>query len=167
VIGADGEAIIEVDGVEYFKPTGSTTWQSVPLLKLTGGQGLAQRLVTYSPSGILIQLGAGPQSLLAMLKSADHVTVIGPASGPGWTGTRYGFTFDENEGQATIHSSGTVSVDSQGRVRQLDETFAFQLQTREKHASITTRTAMTFGSFGTRVDVTAPRASHHVNVMAP
>jgi hypothetical protein len=35
---------------------------------------------------------ATPQQMLAEIKKAATVTVAGPASGPGWTGTRYAFS---------------------------------------------------------------------------
>ena len=38
------------------------------------------------------QQAADPGALLDLLRSAGTVTDEGPASGPGWTGTRYGFT---------------------------------------------------------------------------
>ena len=35
---------------------------------------------------------ATPQQMLAEIKKAAKVTVAGPVSGPGWTGTRYAFS---------------------------------------------------------------------------
>jgi hypothetical protein len=41
---------------------------------------------------------ATPQQMLAEIKKADKVTVAGPASGPGWTGTRYAFSASPGRG---------------------------------------------------------------------
>jgi hypothetical protein len=59
-----------------------------------------------------------PADLLALLKSATTVRDDGSVSGPGWTGTRYSFSVRFGGGLFT-ELSGTVSVDRQGRVRQL------------------------------------------------
>jgi len=49
-----------------------------------------------------------PQQMLAEIKKAGKVTVAGPASGPGWTGTRYAFTITPG---SKIKLTGTVTVD--------------------------------------------------------
>jgi hypothetical protein len=57
---------------------------------------------------------ATPQQMLAEIKAGAEVTVAGPASGPGWTGTRYAFSATLRD---KIRLSGTVTVDRQGRAR--------------------------------------------------
>jgi hypothetical protein len=64
-----------------------------------------------------------PQDLLALLGSATQVSQTGPASGDGWTGTAYSFSSTKDFGgplHLVLSISGTVDVDHQGRVRQLD-----------------------------------------------
>jgi len=64
-----------------------------------------------------------PQDLLALLKSADHVREVGPASGPGWKGSAYSFTVTVRtsaQPHQVMGLHGTVDVDQQGRVRRLD-----------------------------------------------
>jgi hypothetical protein len=95
---------------------------------------------------------ATPQQMLAAIKKASKVTVAGPASGPGWTGTRYAFS--ESPGAGT-KLSGTVDVDQQGRVR------ALVLTTRSTSAVnvfVMTQT-LTFSDFGAPVTVTPPPAN--------
>ena len=89
--------------------------------------------------------------MLAEIKKAGTVTVAGPASGPGWTGTRYAFS--ESPG-ADIKLSGTVTVDQQGRAR------ALVLTIRQGTAAnmLVMTQALTFSDFGAPVKVTAPPA---------
>ena len=100
-----------------------------------------------------------PQDLLGLLESATQVSKTGPASGDGWTGTRYSFTSSQDFGgpmHLVLSISGTVDVDQQGRVRQLNEDYSIG-QTERKVET-------TFGDFGLPVSVTAPPASE---VFAP
>jgi hypothetical protein len=95
-----------------------------------------------------------PQDLLALLQSSSQVSEQGPASGPGWTGTAYTFTASlttKGPLHLRLSSTGTVDVDQQGRVRQLDAT---QTAGRTVH-----KTRMTFGDFGLTVSVSPPPAS--------
>jgi hypothetical protein len=94
---------------------------------------------------------ATPQQMLAEIKKADKVTVAGPASGPGWTGTRYAFSASPGAG---IKLSGTVSVDQQGRARALVLTIRL---TNAVNVFVTTQ-ALTFSDFGAPVTVTPPPA---------
>lgn len=106
-----------------------------------------------------------PGTLLGLLKSAGSVKAEGAASGPGWTGTRYVFTEQLNPGGVPVTVSGTVYVDSQGRVRRLLTT-----QTRPIWSSSGVKGSatefydVTFGSFGVRPSVTAPPASQVYNI---
>ena len=89
-----------------------------------------------------------PAELSGVLRYAHAVHDAGPASGPGWTGTKYTFT---------AHLSGptvtaTVYVDRQGRVRRLITTVTFKY-------GFVTRRDITFGDFGAQQAVTAPPAS--------
>jgi hypothetical protein len=95
-----------------------------------------------------------PQDLLALLQSATQVREVGPASGPGWTGTAYTFTIVttlDGPLHTAVSLSGTVDVDQLGRVRQLDglESFMGTVQ----------KVAITFGGFGLPVSVSPPPAS--------
>ncbi len=95
-----------------------------------------------------------PQDLLALLQSATQVHEAGPASGPGWTGSTYTFTIATTLNgplHTAVSLSGTVDVDQQGRVRQLDglESFMGTVQ----------KIAITFGDFGLPVSVSPPPAS--------
>jgi hypothetical protein len=99
-----------------------------------------------------------PQDLLALLKSADHVREVGPASGPGWKGSAYSFTVTvRTPGQPHQVSSliGTVDVDQQGRVRRLGAV--------ESVENTVTKVQMTFGDFGIAVSVSAPPADETVS----
>lgn len=107
-----------------------------------------------------------PQGLLAELQSLTTLHAVGQAGGPGWTGTRYTFTAQDTElnsvPQATIH--GSVTVDQQGRVRQL----LLPAVAPASYASLTgikTLTInLTFSDFGVSVPVSAPPASQVDNL---
>lgn len=95
-----------------------------------------------------------PQDLLALLESASQVREVGPASGPGWTGTAYTFTSSATLGgplRLVVRTLGTVDVDQQGRVRELNAT--------QPLGNTVHKTEMTFGDFGAAVSVSAPPAS--------
>jgi hypothetical protein len=100
------------------------------------------------------QQAVDPGSLLALLRSAGTVTKEGPASGPGWTGTRYRFTV-ATSGRASS-AAGTVYVDRQGQVRRLVTTITLPLG-GGYHATSTED--VSFSDFGSPVSVTAPPAS--------
>jgi hypothetical protein len=95
-----------------------------------------------------------PQDLLALLQSATDVREVGPASGPGWTGSAYSFTV-ATKLNGPVHTPvslrGTVDVDQQGRVRQLDGQASF--------ATTVSQIKITFGDFGLPVSVSPPPAS--------
>jgi hypothetical protein len=94
---------------------------------------------------------ATPQQMLAEIKRAGKVTEAGPASGPGWTGTRYAFSGSAGTGTKL---SGTVDVDQQGRARALFLNFRL---TSAVNAFVTTQ-VLTFSDFGAPVTVTPPPA---------
>ncbi len=94
-----------------------------------------------------------PQGLLAVLESGAKVLDEGPASGPGWTGTRYRFTVSHPQDTGGIVESitCTVDVDSHGRIRSLAQTTAFNV--------FVVRLDFTFSDFGLRFSVSPPPAS--------
>jgi hypothetical protein len=93
-----------------------------------------------------------PAELSGVLRSAGTLREVGPASGQGWTGTRYAFTARFPGVRESV--SGTVDIDRQGRVRRL-----VTITTRGAHGRITTDRDLTFGNFGAPVPVTVPPAS--------
>jgi len=110
----------------------------------------------------LTQFGIGPsdlgqvspQDLLGLLQSVSQVRQTGAAAGHGWTGTAYSFTYTRDFGgplHLVLRVKGTVGVDREGRVRQLDADYSIG-NTRQ-------RSEMTFGDFGALVSVSAPPAS--------
>jgi hypothetical protein len=105
-------------------------------------------------------IAATPQQMLSAIKKAATVTVAGPASGPGWTGTRYAFrvssAFRFSGGPSGMGQklTGTVDVDRQGRARALVLTIRM---TGAINVFVTTQ-ALTFSDFGARVTVTPPPA---------
>jgi hypothetical protein len=96
-------------------------------------------------------IDAPPQQMLAQIQKADKVTVVGPASGPGWSGTRYAFSSGQGEG---LRLSGTVDVDQQGRVRVL----ALTVQQGTSGNVFVITQVLTFSDFGAPVTVTPPPA---------
>lgn len=110
--------------------------------------GNALEVTGNSPGGTT----ADPITLLRLLKSAGTVTDEGPASGSGWTGTRYGFTVTGKE-QTTV---GYLDVDRQGRVRRLVADLTAGAGAKKW---VMATEDVTFSDFGTPVSVTAPPAS--------
>jgi hypothetical protein len=95
---------------------------------------------------------ADPSVLLSLLKSAGTVTDEGPASGLGWTGTKYGFTVATPKDIRV--ATGIVDVDAKGQVRRILETIAVG---SGRHSTLTED--VTFSGFNTPVTVTVPPAS--------
>jgi len=83
-----------------------------------------------------------------LLRAAATVRDSGPASGPGWTGTRYAFTARLSVRWSV---SGIAYVDKQGRVRRL-------VTTTTQKSGLTTYRNLTFGDFSAPVSATAPPA---------
>ena len=100
------------------------------------------------------QEAVDPGALLALLKSAGTVTDEGPASGPGWTGTRYGFSVTAPKD--TAGARGTINVDSQGQVRRMLVTLTFAVGAGGHFTCVED---ITYSDFGAPVRVTAPPAS--------
>jgi hypothetical protein len=99
---------------------------------------------------------ATPQQMLSQIKKANKVTVIGPVSGPGWTGTRYAFASRQ---AAVLRLSGTVDVDRQGRARAL----VLTMRSGTIYHLVVTQ-GLTFSDFGTPVTVTPPPADQTIVV---
>ena len=97
-----------------------------------------------------------PSALLGMLKSAASVQAVGPASGPGWTGTKYAFTERLKYAVTGETTSGTVYVDNQGHVRRM---VTNDIRPIGSKVTATDTFDVTFEDFGVRVSVTAPPAS--------
>jgi hypothetical protein len=97
---------------------------------------------------------ATPQQMLAEIKKAAKVTVAGPVSGPGWTGTQYAFSKTTPAAKNKQKLRGTVNVDKQGRARALVLTIAL---TGARQVSGETQ-FLTFSDFGTPVTVIPPPA---------
>ena len=112
----------------------------------------ANTVAGYDIYGFITDQPVSPAELSALLRSAGTVREAGPASGPGWTGTRYAFTARFPAAHESV--SGTVDIDQQGRARRLAT-----ITTRGTHARITTDRVLTFGNFGAPVPVTVPPAS--------
>jgi hypothetical protein len=98
--------------------------------------------------GFSTEQPVSPAEVLGLLRSAATVRAGGPASGPGWNGTRYAFIV-RISAQKSI--TGTVSVDQQGRVRRV-------VTITSEKGGFTTDREITFGDFGAPVLVTAPPA---------
>ena len=97
-----------------------------------------------------------PAELLGVLRSAAAVRYVGPASGPGWTGSKYAFTAHP-AGSPAVTVAGTVDVDQQGWVRSLDTITTWR--TRFLNPGPRETEDLTFRDFGGPVQVTAPPAS--------
>jgi hypothetical protein len=99
-------------------------------------------------------INATPQQMLSQIKKDDKVTVIGPVSGRGRTGTRYAFSSGFSWGRVSRQMSGTVDVDRQGRARAL----ALSIRLTSKTDVFVETLVLTFSDFGVRVTVTPPPA---------
>jgi hypothetical protein len=103
-----------------------------------------------------------PAALLAVLNSGAKVVDEGPASGPGWTGTRYKFSLSHPHGTGGVVDSitGTISVDTHGNIRSLEQSTAFVASGKPGTAGESIYTLdFTFSDFGVRFSVTPPPAS--------
>jgi hypothetical protein len=147
--GQNGPFVREVGGYIYYynSPT------IFPQPKYSNG-----KLWLRIPSASVLQLpgtdsfsAATPQQMLALIKELSKVTAAGPASGPGWTGTRYAFSATLKSGTKL---SGTMTVDRQGRARALVLTTRFPSDPR----TLVMTNSLTFSDFGAPVTVTPPPA---------
>lgn len=101
--------------------------------------------------------------VLSVFRSAGQVHAAGRASGPGWSGTRYAFTYT-TPADATFTMPGVriteyIGVDQEGRVRSIDasgpgdEVLGSRCQ---PGVSCRTAVSVSFSDFGVPVHVTAP-----------
>jgi hypothetical protein len=95
---------------------------------------------------------ADPQQALEWVRSAGQVRERGTAAGAGWTGLSYALELTDRHWRIT----GTVDVDTDGRVRRLDLTI--RASDRANGLSGTVHLVLEFWDFGTRERVTAPPA---------
>lgn len=133
-------------------PAGKS-WVRFPAPLRPGGEGTLINLTQFGIATPDLE-EVSPQDLLGLLQSVSQVSQTGTASGDGWTGTAYSFTFTRDFGgplHLVLNMKGMVGVDQQGRVRQLDVDYSIG-KTRQ-------RTEVTFGDFGAPVSVSAPPAS--------
>lgn len=163
-VGVDGGHRFRITGGYLYQQLGRSAhapWLRVPVYPLRGaGAGYAALLGGTAPPDVV-----GPEELLALLKSVSHVWQQGSTSGPGWTGTRYGFTATRSFGPGlSLRFAGTVGVDQQGRVRQFGETITTTLAHPPRRMSRTQvqTVKVTFGHFGVPVSATAPPAGQVV-----
>jgi hypothetical protein len=106
--------------------------------------------------GDLVAGRVGPQGLLEWLRSASQVRAVSPASGPGWTGTRYAVAARTTVGYYVGETdTGTVDVDRQGLVRRLDLTQVSKVGADEFGTTV----RLVFDDFGVPVAVAAPPLS--------
>ncbi|HEV3383100.1 MAG TPA: hypothetical protein VG142_19205 [Trebonia sp.] len=173
VLLVGGHMYAEGGGLSAQLATGGKPWveslASPPLSANSAGIALREELSGSAPI-------VDPSALLALLKSAGSVTSQGPASGTGWTGTKYTFTARTLQGAIT----GTVLVDNEDHVRSLETTVSSDLITAPKavtpvtagtttHASAPGTAAhltVTFGDFGVSVSTTPPAAGQVDNLGA-
>ena len=113
---------------------------------------LTARQLLTSP-GFHNQQVLDPGALLGLLRSAGTVSREGPASGPGWHGTKYGVTLATSGGSSV---TGAVYVDSRGQVRRLLLTDIVPLG---GGYDSTASEDISFTDFGDPVTVTPPPAS--------
>jgi hypothetical protein len=130
--------------------------RSAPIGRISSSHPPLWQRMTSVASGLGVTVG--PQNLLTLLKSTSTVRDEGPASGPGWTGTRYSFSTAVEYGPYRI-VRGTVDVDRQGRVRRLIATTVYGKDFSSQTGIDSTTNDVTFSDFGLRVSVTAPPAS--------
>ena len=114
-------------------------------------------------SGNAFERPISPAGLLGVLRSAAAVRYVGPASGPGWTGSEYAFTAHPGFLDTV---AGTVYVDQQGRVRGLATITTLRIAGLSTPSRTETED-LTFADFGGPVRVTAPPASQVKQTSTP
>nr|WP_062341320.1 hypothetical protein [Herbidospora sakaeratensis] len=132
IVRNDGAETRFVGDTVYGKDPGETTWFAGPR---------PDEELANAPAdvGLVKLMPLDPPAALRKLRAATEVTEQGPATGDGWTGTRFAFTLPDK-------ISGLVDVDDQDRIRRLEVTFL-----SEGHTNV-----LEFSDFGTTVTVEAP-----------
>jgi hypothetical protein len=138
---------------------GGKSWLRTPSFPLWAPATASGRL--RLAAGVLSVAETSPQNLLALLESVSQVNRLGTVSGPGWTGTRYAFSVAFTLGASgrrapSAHATGTIDVDQQGRVRQLDAAYTVPAIASAPPKQGTVE--LTFSDFGAPVSVSAPPA---------
>jgi hypothetical protein len=113
-----------------------------------------QSAIAIAVSPDFAQQSVNPTALLRLLKSVGTVTDEGPASGPHWTGTKYGFSVTAPKD--TAGASGTVDVDGKGQIRRMLVTLTFAAG---GGVQFTCTEDVEYSDFGAPVTVTVPPAS--------
>jgi hypothetical protein len=132
-----------------------------PWLELLAWPQSAPASGILTPHGFADGQPVDPARLLALLKSITTVHAAGPASGPGWTGTKYTFTVGYRPGQSYPAYTGTVYVDTSGLVRRLVTKYDIYFLKWGSHHPVPVPITedLTFSDFGCPVTVTPPPAS--------
>ncbi len=137
---------------------GGKSWFRIPSLPLWDPATASGQL--RLTAGLLSVVETNPQDLFALLESVSQVNRQGSVSGPGWTGTRYAFSvaLALAAGRRVLngHATGSIDVDQQGRVRQLDAAYTVPAIASAPLKQGTVE--MTFSDFGAPVSVSAPPA---------
>jgi hypothetical protein len=171
VVGSSSGARSSVRVVGDFAPSrglGEETASSGPVSQVRYlGKYVYARVPKTNPLGhgkpwvesLNVGLGYDPGTFLAQLEKAGTVTDKGPASGPGWTGTKYAFVIRAAK-NGPVADSGTVYVDKHGLVRHLVMTTTLRPVPGEPWEQFTDD--VTFGDFGVSVLVPAPPPASQV-----
>jgi len=153
---ADGSEWRYIGATTYARKKGAT----LPAGKVWIAEQRPSRsqLAQFPAEGLLIKVAPDdPQVALDRLRAKGRISEDGTASGPGWTGKRYSFALGASDDAKGVKGgkavTGTIDVDSQGRVRAVSFTTAPGTMTGALHE------VMTFSDFGVAVNVTAPPAS--------
>jgi hypothetical protein len=120
-------------------------------------------LAEFPAEGLLLKVAPDdPQGALSRLRAKAKISESGSASGSGWTGKHYTFSLAASDDMSVNGLkggggavTGTIDIDSQGRVR----TLTFTLAASSPRDAGALHEVMTFSDFGVAVNVTAPPAS--------
>lgn len=139
--GGPPERIIEIGGDTYvYDAPLSPVWTKVPPFPSTLRRGQANWQLDFLPYS----------SPLSYWRKEGQVREAGPVSGPGWSGTKYAFTYRSACCNGSARITGTVDVDQLGRVRMI-----FEKDFETNQPQVVTQT-WKFSDFGAAVHVTAP-----------
>lgn len=150
-----GYEYVKVTHTNYMNDPHYTPYQGKPWIRYAPGTFREDEATPITRAEV------DPRQALAYLRDATDVQRQGEASGPGWSGRRYAFTVSpiftskvEIGGVLTTQSTpitmtGSVVVDTHGRVRRLD-------LLKPEGAGSWLHGDMTFSDYGIPVTVTAP-----------
>jgi len=152
------------DGGPEVRYVGNVVYRQIPASQVDRLPGAPGRACSWlasdqrDPEGIseLAEFGGralqDPQQALEWVRSAGDVREQGRAAGDGWVGLRYGFGLTDRLWRVT----GTVDVDTDGRVRRLELTS--RSSDRANGLAGTVHGVLEFRDFGVQARVTAPPA---------